>query len=333
MRKKMVTIVSTLMMVVSISMTSLAGEWEKTDEGTRYKENGTYVTGWKWIPAFWEFNNQPGEGEWCYYFGDDGYLWTSTTTPDGNLLTGNGTWIYKTYIMNRRNGIVYYGGTDKVYNEESRRASEAVDKAFNEYRDSQDVEGGKAVDEWFGYEPDDVPKSSNDFLHGFYGQFTPNEKVELKDKITEFMENYINDEMSDFEKEMTIIQWLVENCKYEEGYVGAYNCIVKKKAQCAGYADAFLQMGKACGLEVRYVYNDYHAWNLIQLDGEWYHVDVTYEDPKGKNTYGFGNLTNNYINLDDEQIQKISYHKTWDSHGIEANGQEYGPEAVAEYLD
>lgn len=29
----------------------------------------------------------------------------------------------------------------------------------------------------------------------------------------------------------------------------------------------------------RYVYNTSHAWNLVRIDGDWYHVDVTWEDP------------------------------------------------------
>lgn len=333
MRKKILALTAAFLLTVTMSMTAWAGEWEKTESGTKYKENGSYVTGWKWIPAFWEYNGQPGIGEWCYYFGEDGNLWTSTETPDGNHVNSGGVWICRRFVMNRRDGIIYYGASDKVYDEEARRAADAFDKELRDYYASQDVEGGKAADEWFGYSPDNVPKSSNDFLHGFYGQFTANQKVELRNAITEFMNEYIRDDMSDFEKEMTIIQWIVENCTYEEGNVGAYNCIIKGKAQCAGYADAFLQMGKACGLDVRYIYNTDHAWNLIQLDGEWYHVDVTFEDPEGNNSYGFGNLYNRYINLDDEQIRKVSHHKTWDSHGIEANGQEYGTDAVAEYLE
>lgn len=312
--------------------TAYAGEWVETETGKKYRENGSFVTGWQWIPAFWTYLNQPGEGEWCYYFGEDGNLWTSTTTPDGNQVNSGGIWICDRYVMNRRNGIVYYGATDRVYDEASRRASEEMNRQLQEHYASQDIEGAKAVDAWFGYTPENVPKSSNDFLHGFYGQLIPNEKVELKNAITAFMEQYIRSDMSDFEKEMVIIQWLVENCEPELRKVTAYNCIVEKKAQCAGYADAFLQMGKACGLDVRYIYNEDHAWNLIQLDGEWYHVDVTYEDPEGKSSYGFGNLMNQYINVDDETIQKVSHHHTWDAHGIEAKGKKYGPDAVAGYL-
>lgn len=53
-----------------------------------------------------------------------------------------------------------------------------------------------------------------------------------------------------------------------------------------------------------------HAWNKIKLDGEWYHVDVTWEDPimngDPENGYGYGNLRNEYINITDSKWRKIT---------------------------
>ena len=167
---------------------------------------------------------------------------------------------------------------------------------------------------------------------------TADQRAEVEDAIQDFIDEYITDDMSDFEKEMVMIQWLVENCKYESGdgweNATAYSCIVNGKAQCAGYADAFLQTAKACGIEARYVYNATHAWNLVELDGDWYHVDVTWEDPIGSsNKYGFGNLRNKYINLEDSRIRGYSSHHTWSPDSISADGTDYGPDVVKEYLE
>lgn len=176
----------------------------------------------------------------------------------------------------------------------------------------------------------------NDFKNGNYSMMTSRQQDAVEDAINEFQDTYLKDEMSDFEKEIMIIKWLVENCSYQKGEnwsnSTAYSCIVNGKAQCAGYADAFLQTAKACGLEARYVYNKTHAWNLLKLDGDWYHVDVTWEDPTGGNRYGFQTLRNAYINLEDSQIKTASSHHTWSPTTIKAKGIKYGPKVVAQYL-
>lgn len=70
------------------------------------------------------------------------------------------------------------------------------------------------------------------------------------------------------------------------------NCIgalLDGKANCDGYADAMLLVGKLAGLNVRYQHGDSlkgglgslfstHMWNLIELDGTWRMIDATWDD-------------------------------------------------------
>ncbi len=44
-------------------------------------------------------------------------------------------------------------------------------------------------------------------------------------------------------------------------------------------------------------------WNLVKIDGKWYHLDCTWDDGYG-DTYFYG-----YYNLTDKQIEKDH---TWD---------------------
>ena len=191
-------------------------------------------------------------------------------------------------------------------------------------------------DAWEDYSDSSVSHSANDFTTGNYGMMSADEKEEVESAIEDFKDAYITDDMSDFEKEIMIIRWLVDGCTYEKGEnwsnSTAFSCIVNGEAQCAGYADAFLQTAKACGLEARYVYNSSHAWNLVKIEGDWYHVDVTWEDPIGSNSYGFSSLRNKYINLEDNQIKGYSSHHTWSPSTIKADGTDYGPAVVAQYL-
>ena len=39
----------------------------------------------------------------------------------------------------------------------------------------------------------------------------------------------------------------------------------------------------ACGIESQYVANADHAWNIVNLDGVWYNVDLTWDDGEGDN--------------------------------------------------
>lgn len=58
---------------------------------------------------------------------------------------------------------------------------------------------------------------------------------------------------------------------------------------CEGYSMAYLLLCRMCGIPCLWVGGEAmpssgkwepHGWNLIQLDGAWYHVDTTFDDPK-----------------------------------------------------
>ena len=93
----------------------------------------------------------------------------------------------------------------------------------------------------------------------------------------------------------------------------SYGALVNGEAVCDGYALAFFQMAEACDLEVVSVVGkaggDNHRWNKIKLDGKWYNVDVTWEDPlvedrSTENEYGFNRMYNRYINTTDEVMAR-----------------------------
>ena len=55
------------------------------------------------------------------------------------------------------------------------------------------------------------------------------------------------------------------------------------KGVCQGYALLALKMLRELGIETLYVVGEVntgpHAWNLVKVDGEWYHLDTTWNDP------------------------------------------------------
>ena len=115
------------------------------------------------------------------------------------------------------------------------------------------------------------------------------------------VEQLVKEGMSDEEKEMALYLWLEENCSYAsveweqakkqnflksetnsymENATNAYGALVEREALCQGYASAFQLLSHMAGLHVKTVSgylngNIPHAWNVIELDGNWYQVDCS----------------------------------------------------------
>lgn len=101
----------------------------------------------------------------------------------------------------------------------------------------------------------------------------------------------ITDEMTDLEKIVYIHEWLVLNVEYDyenyqngtiprESYT-AYGALVNGVAVCQGYAEAYKDLLDRLGFENILVSSNYlnHVWNQVCLNGDWYYIDATWDDP------------------------------------------------------
>lgn len=86
--------------------------------------------------------------------------------------------------------------------------------------------------------------------------------------------------------------YLVETIEYDSeagnNIYNIYGALINRKAVCEGYARACKYILDemdipciiACGVAKNNMGNtESHAWNYIQLDGKWYALDVTWDDP------------------------------------------------------
>ena len=102
---------------------------------------------------------------------------------------------------------------------------------------------------------------------------------------------------TDFETVLYLHDYLVQNYAYDyEGLAleqatgeslavrDAYNFFYGKKGVCQAYMLAMIALCEEAGISCLPVTSDAmaHAWNLVELDGEWYHVDVTWDDAGGE---------------------------------------------------
>ena len=128
-----------------------------------------------------------------------------------------------------------------------------------------------------------------------------------------FADDFIYDNlrpgMSAIDKEIAVNDFIVRNTAYHTGpelpaYVYYENGVFfNKTAVCQGYASAAKLLLNKAGIYVIGIYGtgsgQPHAWNLIKLYGEYYHLDVTWNDPvpDGENEvrYDYFNITQNEI--------------------------------------
>ena len=130
-------------------------------------------------------------------------------------------------------------------------------------------------------------------------QYTPKELAEKLEKEVEeqavvdaAIASCVTDGMSDYEIAKALHDYLALNNEYDMRYYSggmprisytAYGALVNRTSVCAGYALAYERLMDQVGIPCEYVTGmttrGSHAWNIIQIDGEWYHVDVTWDDP------------------------------------------------------
>lgn len=138
----------------------------------------------------------------------------------------------------------------------------------------------------------------------------------------------ITEDMTDVEKELAAHDWLVTHGDYDRTAVGnsrvfqehaddPYGLLVKGYGICLGYASSFQLLMDLAGVECSTVVgaasssSQDHAWNMVKLDGEWYCVDVTWDDPVNAGYFGrwgmpivrhtYFNVTSDYMRQTDHQ--------------------------------
>ncbi len=98
----------------------------------------------------------------------------------------------------------------------------------------------------------------------------------------------VTPDMDDYEKVKYFHDYLVLNCTANTDYEYAdtiYGALVQKEAMCEGYTKAFSYLCNLAGIENVIVAGETyvpHVWNMVKLGGNWYHVDVTWDDPDDK---------------------------------------------------
>jgi len=131
----------------------------------------------------------------------------------------------------------------------------------------------------------------------------------LEDKMAWILDTQLEPGMSEYEIALTLHDWIVAHVAYDYDYldtdiptseygVGGEAAIMDGWAVCHGYAQSFEWLLEEAGMEVRYVTGYNHAWNLVKVDGDWYHFDLTWDDTGGGGRYDYFGLSDMAIHTE-----------------------------------
>lgn len=227
------------------------------------------------------------------------------------LIASLGLNVYQAYAQRQ------YAGQVGGFIDEQRDRWAEEEKKENEYIEDGFKVGGE-------YEIRSTTHISDAYKSGDESQLSEEDKETLE-MAKDVLDEVIEDGMDNYEKEEAVYQWLVENIGHGSGGTISrpgmnrsaftpHDVLTSRSAVCVGYATTFRMFMNMLGMDCHIVHNEYHSWDLVKLEGEWYHVDV-YSD-------AHGTLYSNF-NMTDAVCR--SGHN-WDESALpEAKGVKYSP--------
>jgi len=295
--------------IIALNPIRASAEWKQNSTGWWYTEGNSYSTGWRLI-----------QGNW-YYFYSNGYM-AKDTTINGYYLNGNGAWT-NSMPSNYGSGLDSLG--QQILNNIS-----IENTSFSLEYDGEAENAGKAIEDEIEnlkythpYEAYNiskytmaVPLSSRstavEIEISCVYRMTAEMATDLDTRARTIVASITSNSMSSSDKERAIHDWIVNNTQYDQSYTiyDPYNTLIKHTGVCEGYSLLAQKMFTVAGIKSIVVEGTAdgvsHAWNMVNIDNHWYHVDLTWDDPVSSRDI----LRYDYYNLSDN---KMSVDHTWDT--------------------
>ena len=136
----------------------------------------------------------------------------------------------------------------------------------------------------------------------------------ITDKMQEIIKNEVKDEKDPRKIIRIIHDYIINNTKYDKDRADnniikyrsntAYGVLFEGYGICGGYTDAmalFLDYYDIPNFEIA---SENHIWNAVFIDGQWLHLDLTWDDPIIST--GEEVLSNTYFLITTQQLKEIN---------------------------
>lgn len=254
-------------------------------------------------------------------------------------MVGNYIRIEELWFLLMRNTYYY-----NQLNEKEKQLYESFVQAMFQRKRSVPITNSKKAGEIFEHVLDDYPElfyvSRKLAITGLLVmnslnisyEYSANETENLSKQVDVFVETFIKEHIkasdSDYDKVRIIHDYLKEQVFYDEAAAGSNHVskyrdshtmigpLLHKKCVCSGFAQAMKYMCEKLGIECLIVsgkgHHEYsqgsHAWNIVNINGCYQHIDVTWDNQFALE----GKIPNyDYFNVSDEVL--------WQDHRWDRN--------------
>jgi len=154
----------------------------------------------------------------------------------------------------------------------------------------------------------DIPFIVSDLVHAYYDintinysytstqlnvvvekEYTTNDMIIIDQKIDLILNSIISEPMSNYEKILSVHDYIVNNTVYDSTCFNDINLcdndhtaigvLFDQEAVCEGYAHAIDIMLRALHIPTVRISSDTHQWSAVYYNGGWHHLDATWDDP------------------------------------------------------
>ncbi|WPC40212.1 transglutaminase domain-containing protein [Clostridium sp. JS66] len=158
-----------------------------------------------------------------------------------------------------------------------------------------------------------------DISFNLFQYYTTKEQEDfVNTEVKRIVNQITNISMNEDEKEKAIYEYIISNVNYDNTLAGytAYSALHDKVTVCNGYAQLVYKMMEQAGLDTKIIKGSIgssensinHEWNMVNIKGNWYHLDATLDK---SNTKDSKVISTKYYNVNDDFISNThTYDKT-----------------------
>ena len=135
----------------------------------------------------------------------------------------------------------------------------------------------------------------------------------INEKIDELYPKLVNDNNTNIQNIRNIHDYIINNTIYDSDRSDkqivkykseiAYGPLFEGYAICGGYTDLMELFLERLNIRSYKISSEDHIWNAVNLDGKWYHLDLTWDDPVASD--GNNYLEHSYFLIDTNTLLNL----------------------------